>query len=286
MATVLLQLVAVASLRHPVVGVRRVCAVRAAAAAAAPTPNLDALAASLPWLDDPDLLSEDFEYNGLGLSFSGRDAFVAAAMSWREALPRRLPELACIDSTVLPPDARGIVSLRYSMTFNAPIPPAVLPGQRRRLAAAKLPRTPDGRTRVKAIVVASLRLDDQGRVRRITERLAADPFAVTSSIAHFELLSARAVALEAASLPPVILEPLAYWTALRSMMRIELEESRARAQTDELAVLGGESSVSDEEFEAQFRVYIFKIFCLGAAVPAVAFTAAKLLRAALEGISI
>ena len=49
-------------------------------------------------------------------------------------------------------------------------------------------------------------------MRRISEQLVADPFAVTTSIAHFELLNARAVALSS-SQPAIVREPLAYWAA-------------------------------------------------------------------------
>ena len=52
----------------------------------------------------------------------------------------------------------------------------------------------------------------------------SDPFAVSGSIAHFELLNARALALLPEGTPPPLRAPLAYWSALRGMMRIELEE--------------------------------------------------------------
>lgn len=173
---------------------------------------------------------------------------------------------------------------RYELAFDAPVPPAVLPGQRRRLDAAQLVVSAEGRTRVRALVAASLQLDgSRTRVRRVSERLVADPLAVTASIAHFELLNARSVALSADAAPPLLREPAAYWTALRAMMRIELEEIRRRSASDESAVLdGGADGVSDEAFEAQFRAYILRIFLLGFAPPLVAFGLAKLLRAAAE----
>ena len=139
----------------------------------------------------------------------------------------------------------------------------------------------DGFTRVSALVAGTLQLDREGtRVQRYRETLVADPFAVTTSIAHFELLNARARALE--STPSLVAEPLAYWSALRGMMRLELEEATRRAQTDELSVLES-ADVTDDMFEAQFRVYMLRIFLLGAAGPAVAFGVAKVLRAAAEG---
>jgi hypothetical protein len=211
-----------------------------------------------------------------------------------------------------------VCACRYELAFDAPVPPAVLPGQRRRLDAAQLVVSAEGRTRVRALVAASLQLDgSRTRVRRVSERLVADPLAVTASIAHFELLNARSVALSADAAPPLLREPAAYWvcaqwltprwhvshtagaerllcssapcghafgqTALRAMMRIELEEIRRRSASDESAVLdGGADGVSDEAFEAQFRAYILRIFLLGFAPPLVAFGLAKLLRAAAE----
>lgn len=253
---------------------------RACPTACAPvSSNLDELLETLPFLSSSQL-AERVTYTGLGRYLVGREAVASAASRWRSTLPTRLEGFAVEGKTILPPDSRGVVSCRYKLSFTAPVPPAVLPGQRRRLDAAKLTYTADGRTRVTAIVAAQLQLDQAGRVSRHTETLLADPFAVTTSIAHFELLNARAIAL--AATPPIVREPLAYWDALRAMMRIELEESVRRSRTDELAVLeGADASVSDEEFEAQFRLYIARIFLLGAAGPAVVFAIARLLREGL-----
>lgn len=247
--------------------------------------TLESISEALPFLGaKAELLSNDVTYTGLGQSFFGRDEYVAAAGQWRDVLPSRLRNLECYDKILLPPDARGVVSCRYRLSFDAPVPPAVLPGQRRRLDAAQLERTADGRTRVAAIVSATLELDETGRVRSHSETLVADPFAVTTSIAHFELLNARAVAL--LDVPAMAREPFAYWEAMRGMMRIELEESSRLTRSDEAAVLdGGRSAgVSDEEFEAKFRLYIAQIFAIGFCLPAGAFLAAKLLRAAMESI--
>ena len=159
------------------------------------------------------------------------------------------------------------MSCRYKLAFDAPVPPAVLPGQRRRLEAARLTVSADGRTRVTASVVGTLALDpESGRVRRISERLVGDPLAVETSIAHFELLNARAVARLPDALPPPAREPLAYWDALRRMMRIELEVVPCeREQSDELSVLTDDGGVTDDDFEASFKAYLLRIFLLGAA---------------------
>ena len=170
--------------------------------------TLEAITEALPFLADTDLLAEGAAYNGMGVSFAGRDEMSETASLWRESLPRRLQSFECTDKVVLPPDQRGKISCRYRISFDATVPPAVLPGQRRRLDAAKLEYTPDGKTRVTALVAGSIQLDkDQKRIIRFSEVLVADPFAVTSSIAHFELLNARAVAL--ATTPSIVREPLA-----------------------------------------------------------------------------
>ena len=62
---------------------------------------------------------------------------------------------------------------------------------------------------------------------RHDEQLVTDPFDVTNSMAHFELLNARARALLPEGNP--LIDPVrAYWSALRGMMRIEMEEVRVR----------------------------------------------------------
>jgi len=246
--------------------------------------NLDALVKALPFLDDATLLTDDFEYSGLGLSFSGSVAYSSAAEQWRASLPERLQNFECTDKFVLPADSSGVICFRHRLSYDAPVPLAVTPGQRRRLDEARLKISPDGRTRVSASVVGSIQLDASGRFRRLHERLVGDPMAVKTSIAHFELLNARAICLRQ-ELPPSVREPLAYWDALRGMMRIELEElrRRERAQSDELSVLTEDASVTDDDFEASFRAYIVRIFLLGAAGPFAVYVLAKLLRAAAGG---
>ena len=256
----------------------RICASAAA--------SLDRISESLPFLDDVALLTADCEYSGLGSSFAGSAECASAAALWRSALPQRLPNFECTAKFALPADARGVVSCRYKIAFDAPVPPAVLPGQRRRLEAARLTVSADGRTRVTASVVGTLALDpESGRVRRISERLVGDPLAVETSIAHFELLNARAVARLPEAMPPPAREPLAYWDALRGMMRIELEElrRREREQSDELSVLTDDDGVTDDDFEASFRAYLLRIFLLGAAGPLAVYVFAKVLRAVMVG---
>ena len=161
-------------------------------AASASAATLDALSEQLPFLDAEELLADDVSYRGLGLSLSGRADVCAALGRMRATLPSRLPNFECTDKTLLPPDARNVVTCRYKLSFDAPVPPAVLPAQMRRLDAAQLVRTADGRTRVTAIVAASLQLDDAtGRVRRLSETLVADPFEVTASIVRRAPLATR-----------------------------------------------------------------------------------------------
>ena len=259
---------------------------RTAASASAPGGTLDALSASLPFLD-AGMYTRDARYSGLGVTLTGREACAAAAHAWRDTLPSRLRNFAVDGMTVLPPDARNVIVCRYRLCFDAPVPPAVLPGQRRRLDAANL-RIDGGRTRVTAVVAASLRLDRDGsRVCRHEEALVADPLAVGTSIAHFELLSARSAALQPGGQLELLREPLAYWSALRGMMRVELDEIRRRSESDEAAVLGGEGGVSDDEFEAAFRAYMVRIFAIGFVPPLAAFALAKvLLRVASDSVGL
>ena len=251
--------------------------------------SLGALSDALPFWDDAALLSDNVKSSGLGLTLTG-EAYADAAARWRKSLPTRLSKFAIEDVIVLPPDGRRVVSCRYRLSFDAPVPPALLPGQRRRLDAAQAAGMviENGRTRVSALMRTTLTLDELGRCARISETLTADPFAVTTSIAHFELLNARAVALEPLnSRNGLVREPLAYWAAMRGMMRIELAESRRRSQTDEMAVLeGGDGEdVSDDDFERSFNVYMLRIFALGFMPGAAAYAAARLLRAAAESLS-
>ena len=121
--------------------------------------------------------------------------------------------------------------------------------------------------------MGTIALDEQGRVCRHDEQLVTDPFDVTNSMAHFELLNARARALLPEGNP--LIDPVrAYWSALRGMMRIEMEEGARRAASDELSVLGS-SDVTDEEFEREFRRFIGRNLLVGALLPASVYGVAK-----------
>ena len=131
--------------------------------------ELDRLSASLPYLGE-ELLAEDVRYCGLGVTLRGREAYAAATTAWSRVLPQRLALLQCSAKTVLPPDSRRRVTARYSLEFEAPVPPQVLPAQRARLLRAGVPTA--GRVPVRATVVGTIELDEQGRVCRHDERLA------------------------------------------------------------------------------------------------------------------
>ena len=170
-------------------------------------------------MSDPQLVAPDVEYRGFGVRLNGRQAYVDAAAAWRQALPERLRSLEVSEKVVLPPDARSIVAARYRVGFDAPVPPQVLPAQRARVRRAELQLTPEGLVPVSARVACTLQLDAEGRVVRHTEELAVDPFAVYATIAHFELVYARRLALDS---PRVA----AYCGALRELTR------QARCATD------------------------------------------------------
>ena len=113
---------------------------------------LERLSAALPYLGE-ELLAEDVRYSGLGVTLRGRDAYAAATAAWIRLLPQRLRALRCERKTVLPPDSRRQVTARYSLEFEAPVPPQVLSAQRARLLRAGVPTS--GRVAVRATIVGS-----------------------------------------------------------------------------------------------------------------------------------
>ena len=113
---------------------------------------LERLSAALPYLGE-ELLAEDVRYSGLGVTLRGRDAYAAATAAWSQLLPQRLRALRCERKTVLPPDARRQVTARYSLEFEAPVPPQVLPAQRARLLRAGVPTS--GSVAVRATIVGT-----------------------------------------------------------------------------------------------------------------------------------
>lgn len=246
--------------------------------------SLDTLEESFPFLRAEDC-ADDVQYKGFGVSLSGRDAYVFAAAIWQAQLPMRLKNFAVSEKTLLPADSRSIVSARYKVAFEAPVPPAVLPAQRARIANANLTRTVDGLVPVEARIAATLEVDRTGKVRRFRESLAVDPFAVTATIAHFELLYSRRLSLlEAQGTPGVgsyAFRVRAYWAALRELTRQELTEivRRGRRESDELRILGGQDDgVTDEEFERWFTGFIIKNFAIGGGFGAVLYYTIKALR--------
>ena len=113
---------------------------------------LERLSAALPYLGE-ELLAEDVRYSGLGVTLRGRDAYAAATAAWSQQLPQRLRALRCERMTVLPPDSRRQVTARYSLEFEAPVPPQVLPAQRARLLRAGVPTS--GSVAVRATIVGT-----------------------------------------------------------------------------------------------------------------------------------
>jgi len=113
---------------------------------------LERLSAALPYLGE-ERLAADVRYSGLGVTLRGRDAYAAATAAWRQLLPQRLRALRCERKTVLPPDSRRQVTARYSLEFEAPVPPQVLPAQRARLLRAGVPTS--GSVAVRATIVGT-----------------------------------------------------------------------------------------------------------------------------------
>ena len=222
-----------------------------------------ALADALPFDIDSTLLSDDIQYRGFGVSLEGRDEYTSVQSAFERQIPARLRKFTVSDMTLLPADGRGVMVGRYTVSFEAPVPPQIMPEQRRRLARANLTRTADGRAPVEARVACTLQIDPTtGLVCRHTETLAVDPFAVTATIAHFEYCYARQLALYAARSDGAKLSLLtvavAYVRALRELTRRELNEvvKENRRNSDELSVLTGgdiDADVSDEEFNSWVR---------------------------------
>lgn len=238
------------------------------------------LPAALPFVLDPDLLADSVVYNGFGQALRGRAEYMAASTAWASKLPA-LPDFEVRAISVLPPDSRRRVSARYTLAFAAPIPLQVLPAQRARIRradeAGELNRTADGLVRVTAVVASTLTLDGEGRVVRHDENLAVDPFAVTATVASFELHYARRLALLPASPTSYF---AAYWGSLRALTRSELDEALRREKSDELAVLEGreDGGLSEREFEGWFTRFVVRNFLIGGIFGGCLYYAAKAIR--------
>ena len=228
----------------------------------------------IPFLCDGTLLADNIKFRGYGQHITGRTDYLAASTAWRDMLRQKLQAFEVTDVVVLPPDARSVVSARYMVSFEAPVPPQVLPGQRARVAQAQLSLTDEGLLPVSARIAVVLQLDSEGRVVSHSESLAVDPFAVGATIAHFELVYARRLAVSSGSALAIA---TAYWAALRELTRQELDEIVRRSRTDELAVLQGgrDDGVTDAEFERWFLRFVGGNFLAGSAIGAALYYALK-----------
>jgi hypothetical protein len=245
----------------------------------------EAILPGFPFVREADL-DDSCEYQGFGIRLSGREACNKAFSSWKGQLPVRLRNFAVSDITVLPPDARSVISARYTVSFEAPVPPQVLPAQRARIASANLTRTADGRVPVKARIAVTILVDSKtGKVKRHTEALAVDPFAVTATIAHFEYVYARQLSLR---IPQAVDESIlarvvSYWATLRELTRQELDEIVRRSRPDELVVLeGADTGVTDSEFERWFTGFVVRNFLVGGAFGAALYYSSRALRELLN----
>jgi len=240
------------------------------------------LADELPFVQNEELLAHDITYSGFGFECAGRDSYAAACTAWQRELPTRLHNFHISDKTFLPADSRGVINGRYKISFLAPVPPQLLPAQRARVMQANLTRTTDGLVAVCATIACTVQLDKSGRVRAFTEYLAIDPFAVTATIAHFELCYARTIATLRNQRSPLAITR-AYWAALRELTRRELEEVKrqAVADDDELRALDGGGELSDGDFERWFAVFVVRNFAVGSAIGALAYVVLRTVRDSL-----
>jgi len=243
---------------------------------AAASDSFPKLADELPFLQSPELLADDIIYRGFGAQYKGRQAYAAAAAAWKRELPARLRDFVVSDKVALPADGRGYITSRYKVSFLAPVPLQVLPAQRARIEQANLTRTADGLVPVEAKIACTLRLDAMGRVAECSEYLTIDPFAVTATIAHFELCYHRSLAADGGGTSPLD-AARAYWAALRELTRRELEEVKRLADSgdDELRAIAG-GDLTDDEFERWFALFVARNFLIGGAIGAVAVAALRL----------
>jgi hypothetical protein len=249
---------------------------------AAASDSFPKLADELPFLQSPELLADDIIYRGFGAQYKGRQAYAAAAAAWKRELPARLRDFVVSDKVALPADGRGYITSRYKVSFLAPVPLQVLPAQRARIEQANLTRTADGLVPVEAKIACTLRLDAMGRVAECSEYLTIDPFAVTATIAHFELCYHRSLAADGGGTSPLD-AARAYWAALRELTRRELEEVKRLADSgdDELRAIAG-GDLTDDEFERWFALFVARNFLIGGAIGAVAVAALRLAVGAVQ----
>lgn len=249
---------------------------------AAASDSFPKLADELPFLQSPELLADDIIYRGFGAQYKGRQAYAAAAAAWKRELPARLRDFVVSDKVALPADGRGYITSRYKVSFLAPVPLQVLPAQRARIEQANLTRTADGLVPVEAKIACTLRLDAMGRVAECSEYLTIDPFAVTATIAHFELCYHRSLAAVGGGTSPLD-AARAYWAALRELTRRELEEVKRLADSgdDELRAIAG-GDLTDDEFERWFALFVARNFLIGGAIGAVAVAALRLAVGAVQ----
>lgn len=239
----------------------------------------------LPFISSDSVLAEDIVYRGYGAELRGRSVYQAAVDAWSRELPTRLNSFEVADKVVLPADSRGRINGRYKLRFLAPVPPQVLPAQRERVLQANLTRTADGLVAVEATIACTLQLDSNGRVTSCAEYLTIDPFAVTATIAHFELCYWRALVASSSSSQSPLAIAQAYWAALRELTRRELEEvkKQATAEDDELRALDG-GELSNSDFERWFAIFVARNFLAGGAIGAVAYAVARTVKEAAEGL--
>lgn len=228
------------------------------------TDTVSQIAQTFPFISNDALLAKDVLYSGFGQRTRGIESYPGPALS--QHLASRLQGFRISDKVVLPPDSRRRISARYTVAFEAPVPLQVLPAQRRRVADANLTLTPAGLLPVEARVACTIDLDERGLITRHTEAIAVDPFAVTATVAHYNLLFERKMCTTIGEKRASALDVAAgWWVALRELTRQELNEvvSRERRESDELRVLGDTDDLSDGEFERWFAIFIGRNFLVG-----------------------
>eukprot|EP00929_Paragymnodinium_shiwhaense_P052619 TRINITY_DN26362_c0_g1_i1.p1 TRINITY_DN26362_c0_g1~~TRINITY_DN26362_c0_g1_i1.p1 ORF type:complete len:278 (+),score=47.58 TRINITY_DN26362_c0_g1_i1:53-886(+) len=214
------------------------------------TTDLTALNASLPFIVDAELVSEDARFENALETVSGKADYLAAMKEWQQKVPQRLQNFCISDVQTYAFNPYEITCL-WTCEFKAPLPPTV----RLRGLVGGLRVLPGERIEVEAKVKEVLRLDDRGRVVNHKGSIVSG-YGVIDAIARYELLTA----MRRESENPVSW----YWKVLR------------QTTLEELGVLQ-EGKATSDQLQWQFTEMIVRNFSLGIGIGVLFYTFLKFL---------
>ena len=225
-----------------------------------------------PTCADADLFSTEIRFTAPMLELQGRERYLDVSKIWKDSLPIRLEGFNISRSELFMVNERKL-KYRWAVEFYGPLPPQILPAQKRRVAAAKLQPDParGGKVAVRVQFNTEISVDAQGKVEQLVERIEGDALgeSVPSTIARFEVLQAR-------RLPGDLPGVLRYMGVVRWLMREEFVELQERSESDEARVLGLGAKKPGEGFEFQFVVFVAQNFAMGGFIGIVIYCAIKL----------